>query len=80
MKRLALAAVLVILGLTAAAPVYKAVRVRCYHSEPISHVTTFVPEAPPQAVLRAFLFPHPRNSKKITATICILGKFDVGIR
>lgn len=33
------------LHLQSGAPVYKAVRVRSYHGEPISHVTTFVPEA-----------------------------------
>jgi GntR family transcriptional regulator len=41
------------------APVYKAVRVRSYHNEPISHVTTFVPESVGKAFGRKELTAKP---------------------
>jgi GntR family transcriptional regulator len=47
------------LKLAPSEPVYKAVRVRSYHGEPISHVTTFVPEAVGKAFGRKELAAKP---------------------
>jgi len=47
------------LNLQSGEPVYKAVRVRSYHGEPISHVTTFVPESVGKAFGRKELAAKP---------------------